>query len=169
MTLANLQYADAWQNTTIASMQTSINSLSHEVTLVEDTIQSNTLVDTDLAEVHDLQQTFTQLNATMFDLASNFNATDYERRISILEDEEVVNSGAIANNAVEIKWNAANITLLNETIQNGTVAGNLTDQVNNNTAAIANLTDEFSAVVSWNVTGVDELTKKVDANTESIS
>ena len=63
----------------------------------------------------------------MFDLASNFNATDYERRISILEDEEVVNSGAIANNAVEIKWNVANITLLNETVHNATIPGNLAD------------------------------------------
>jgi len=78
-----------------------------------------------MAEVHDLQQNFTQLNATMSNLSAN--ATDYERRISTLEDEEVVNSGAIANNARDIEWNTANIALLNETIQNGTIPSNLTD------------------------------------------
>ena len=38
-----------------------------------------------------------------------------------------------------------------------------------NTAAIANLTEEFSDVESWNVTSAEELTEKVDANTASIS
>ena len=67
------------------------------------------------------------------------NATDYERRISTLEDEEVVNSGAIADNARDIDANTADIAQLNATIGNGTVPGNLTDQVASNTAAIANL------------------------------
>jgi len=41
--------------------------------------------------------------------------------------------------------------------------------IENNTAAITNLTEEFSAVESWNVTSAEELTEKVDANTASIS
>ena len=73
----------------------------------------------------------------MFDLSAN--DTDYERRISTLEDEEKTNSGAIANNARGIEANTAKIALLNATIHDGTIS-DLTDQVNSNTAAIENLT-----------------------------
>ena len=111
-------------NQTVVDQSTSITTLTN-------------LVDADMAEVHDLQQSVAQLNTTKSNLSAI--ATDYERRISTLEDEEVVNSGAIANNARDIEWNTANIALLNETIHNGTIPGNLTEQVNSNTEAIANL------------------------------
>ena len=38
-----------------------------------------------------------------------------------------------------------------------------------NTAAITNLTEQFSDVESWNVTSAEELTEKVDANTAKIT
>ena len=84
------------------------------------------------ADIAALQQNFTAVNVT-----------DIEERVSTLEVEEKANSKAIYIGDQEIQWNAANITLLNETIQNGTVPSGLVDQVNNNTAAIANLTKEF--------------------------
>ena len=93
-------------------------------------------VDADRAEVQDLQQNINQLDATVSDLSAN--DTDYERRISTLEDEEIINSGAIADNARKIDANTAKIALLNATIHDGTIS-DLTDQVNSNTAAIENL------------------------------
>ena len=93
-------------------------------------------VDADRAEVQDLQQNINQLDATVSDLSAN--DTDYELRISTLEDEEIINSGAIADNARKIDANTAKIALLNATIHDGTIS-DLTDQVNSNTAAIENL------------------------------
>ena len=141
----------------IADISSIISALNDPIIVLSANVTSLTdLVDADVAEVQDLQQNFTQLNATVINLSAN--ATDYERRISTLEDEEVVNSGAIADNARDIEANTADIAQLNATIGNGTVPGNLTDQVASNTAAIANLAgmelleDHFyenQDVISW--------------------
>ena len=74
------------------------------------------MIATNTADIAALQQNFTALNAT-----------DIEERIQTLEVEERANSKAIHFGDQEIQWNAGNITLLNETIQNSTILSGLTD------------------------------------------
>lgn len=132
-------------------------------TLQNQTNNINITLADEITLINSLNQTVINQNVTLSNMTANY--TDFEERLTAVENEELVNSAAIHHNSQLIDWNTANITAL----WNQTVPTNLTNQVIQNTADIANLTSEFSSVISWNVTGVEELTDEVDANSAKIS
>ena len=97
------------------------------------------MIATNTADIAALRQNLTALNTTDIDL---------EERVQTLEVEAAANAKAIHIGDQEIQWNAGNITLLNETIQNGTIPSGLTEKVDANTASISSLTSTVNSDAS---------------------